>query len=85
MADAEQWLEQTREQGLKELEAFLRIPSISSQPDRADDVRRAAAHLVEQYQEIGLENAEIIETEGHPVVYADWLKLPGKPLSLIHI
>ena len=84
MADAEQWLEQTREQGLKELEAFLRIPSISSQPDRADDVRRAAAHLVEQYQEIGLENAEIIETEGHPVVYADWLKLPGKPTVLLY-
>jgi len=84
VADAEQLLEQTREQGLKELEAFLRIPSISSQPDRADDVRRAAAHLLEQYQKIGLENAEIIETEGHPVVYADWLKVPGKPTVLLY-
>ncbi|HEY8678936.1 MAG TPA: dipeptidase [Candidatus Dormibacteraeota bacterium] len=84
MPNPEQFLEQTREQGLKELDAFLRIPSISSQPERADDVRRAAAHLVEQYQKVGLENAEVIETEGHPVVYADWLKLPGKPTVLLY-
>ena len=84
MADAEQLLEQTREEGLRELEAFLRIPSISSQPDRADDVRRAAGHLVEQYQRIGLENAEVLETEGHPVVYADWLRAPGKPTVLLY-
>ena len=84
MADAEQILEQTREQGVKELEEFLRIPSISSQPERAEDVRRAAAHLVEQYQRIGLENAQVLETAGHPVVYADWLRAPGKPTVLLY-
>jgi acetylornithine deacetylase/succinyl-diaminopimelate desuccinylase-like protein len=84
VADAEQVLEQTRAEGLRELEAFLRIPSISSQPDRAEDVRRAAGHLVEQYQRIGLENAEVLETEGHPVVYADWLRAPGKPTVLLY-
>ena len=84
MADAEQLLEQTREQGLRELESFLRIPSISSQPERAGDVRRAAAHLVEQYQRIGLENAQVLETAGHPVVYADWLRAPGKPTVLLY-
>jgi len=80
----EEFLEQTREQGLKELEDFLRIPSISSQPEHADDVRRAAGHLAEQYERIGMENAEVIETEGHPVVYADWLKAPGKPTVLLY-
>src|SRR5256886_10090860 len=80
----EEFLEDTRDQGLKELEDFLRIPSISSQPERSDDVRRAAAHLAEQYERIGLENAEVIETAGHPVVYADWLKAPGKPTALLY-
>src|SRR5438876_8427168 len=84
MATPEEFLEQTREQGLKELEDFLRIPSISSQPERADDVRRAAGHLAEQYERIGLENAQVIETAGHPVVYADWLKAPGKPTVLLY-
>jgi acetylornithine deacetylase/succinyl-diaminopimelate desuccinylase-like protein len=80
----EQHLEETREQGLKELEDFLKIPSISSDPERADDVRRAAGHLAEQYERIGLQNAEVIETAGHPVVYADWLKAPGKPTVLLY-
>src|SRR6202171_3308026 len=84
MATPEEFLEETREQGLDELDDFLRIPSISSQPDRSDDVRRAAGHLAEQYQRIGLENAEVIETAGHPVVYADWLKAPGKPTVLLY-
>ncbi|HYS01163.1 MAG TPA: peptidase M20, partial [Candidatus Eisenbacteria bacterium] len=82
MATTDEFLEETREQGLRELEDFLRIPSISSQPEHADDVRRAAGHLAEQYQRIGLQNAEVIETGGHPVVYADWLKAPGKPTVL---
>src|SRR3989442_10149744 len=84
MASPEEFLEQPREQGLKELEDFLRIPSISSQPEHATDVRRAAGHLAEQYERIGLENAEVIETGGHPVVYADWLKAPDKPTVLLY-
>jgi acetylornithine deacetylase/succinyl-diaminopimelate desuccinylase-like protein len=80
----EEFLEDTRDQGLKELEDFLRIPSISSQPERAGEVRRAAAHLADQYERIGLQNAEVIETAGHPVVYADWLKAPGKPTVLLY-
>lgn len=84
VATPDQYLEDTREQGLKELEAFLRIPSISSQPEHADDVRRAAGHLAEQYERVGLENAEVIETGGHPAVYADWLRAPGKPTVLLY-
>jgi acetylornithine deacetylase/succinyl-diaminopimelate desuccinylase-like protein len=84
MPTPEEFLEDTREQGVRELVEFLRIPSISSQPERADDVRRAAGHLAEQYERIGLENAEVIETAGHPVVYADWLKAPDKPTVLLY-
>src|SRR6267378_8058334 len=84
MSTPEEFLEETPEQGLHELDDFLRIPSISSQPERAADVRRAAGHLVGQYERIGLQNAEIIETAGHPVVYADWLHAPGKPTVLLY-
>jgi acetylornithine deacetylase/succinyl-diaminopimelate desuccinylase-like protein len=84
MSTPEEFLDETREQGLRELEDFLRIPSISSQPEHADDVRRAAGHLAEQYERIGLQNVEVIDTAGHPVVYADWLKAPGKPTVLLY-
>src|SRR5437879_1363536 len=57
---------------------------ISSQPEHANDVRRAAGHLAEQYERVGLENAQVIETGGHPVVYADWLKAPNKPTVLLY-
>src|SRR5919199_4763715 len=84
MATPEGYLEETREQAVTELEEFLRIPSISSQPDHADDVRRAAGHLAERYEGIGLEHVTVIETAGHPVVYADWLKAPDKPTVLLY-
>ena len=84
MAAPDQYLDLTREQGLKELDDFLRIPSISSDPERADDVRRAAGHLAEQLERVGLENATVVETAGHPVVYADWLRAPGKPTVLVY-
>ena len=84
MATTDEFLNETHEQGLRELEDFLRIPSISSQPEHADDVRRAAGHLAEQYNRIGLQNVEVIDTAGHPVVYADWLKAPGKPTVLLY-
>lgn len=84
MATPENFLDETREQGLRELEDFLRIPSISSQPDHAADVRRAAGYLAERYERIGLQNAQIIDTAGHPVVYADWLKAPDEPTVLLY-
>src|SRR5256714_15254967 len=83
MATPEEFLEQTREQGLKELEDFLRIPSISSQPEHANDVRRAAGHLAEQYERVGLENAQVIETGGRPAGYVDRVKGPHKPPGLL--
>ncbi len=84
MPTPDQYLDETHAQGIAELEAFLCIPSISSQPDRADDVRRAAAHLAEQYERVGLENVEVMPTPGHPVVYADWLRAPERPTVLVY-
>jgi acetylornithine deacetylase/succinyl-diaminopimelate desuccinylase-like protein len=34
--------------------------------------------------EAGLEHAEVCETGGHPVVYADWLHAPGAPTVLVY-
>ncbi len=84
MATPEEVLASRRDAGLRDLQAFLRIPSISSQPEHADDVRKAAAYLAEQYERVGLENAEVLPTAGHPVVYADWLGAPGKPTVLLY-
>lgn len=52
---------------------LIRIPSISTDPARAGDVKRAAEWLVTEMKRIGVENAELIETAGHPIVYGEWL------------
>jgi acetylornithine deacetylase/succinyl-diaminopimelate desuccinylase-like protein len=69
---------------LEELKALLRIPSVSTLPEHAGDVRRAAETLAAELRRIGLEHVRMIETGGHPLVYADWLHAPGKPTCLCY-
>ena len=77
------------ERFVEELKALLRIPSISTAPERVGDVRRAAEFVADGLRTAGMENVRLIETstakrQGHPLVYGDWLKLPGKPTVLLY-
>ena len=58
---------------VEELKSFLRIPSVSTDPAYREGIRRAAEMLRQRLLEAGFERAEIIPTEGHPVVYAEWM------------
>ncbi|MEZ4518364.1 MAG: dipeptidase [Chloroflexota bacterium] len=70
---------------LEELKAFLEIPSISTQPEHADDVRDAAVWLANALDHAGLENVTVVDTNRHPLVYADWLHAgPEAPTVLIY-
>ncbi|WP_419803869.1 dipeptidase [Terriglobus sp.] len=73
-----------QEHALEELKAFLRIPSISTLPEHAADVRRAAEFLAAELERIGMDNVRVIDTTGHPLVYADSLHAPGKPTVLCY-
>ena len=77
-------IEATRDARLEDYMKFLRIPSISGQPQHAPDCRRAAEWIAVAMAEAGLEHAEVCETGGHPVVYADWLHAPGAPTVLVY-
>ena len=69
---------------LDELKALLRIPSVSTLPEHAGDCHFAAEVLAADLAKIGMENVRLIETEGHPLVYADWLHAAGKPTVLVY-
>jgi len=69
---------------LSELKDLLRIPSVSTMPENNGDCRRAAEMLVAELARIGMKNAHLIETVGHPLVYAEWLAAPGKPTVLCY-
>ncbi|HSP65245.1 MAG TPA: dipeptidase [Candidatus Deferrimicrobium sp.] len=67
-----------------ELIEFLRIPSISAQPEHAADVRRNAEHLARAASDAGFTTVEVVETEGHPAVYAERLVDPTLPTVLVY-
>ncbi|WP_431312306.1 dipeptidase [Sporosarcina oncorhynchi] len=73
-----------REEHLEQLKNFLRIPSISALSEHNGDMRTAAEWLKDSLHKAGLENLSIDETEGHPVVYGDWLHAEGKPTILFY-
>jgi acetylornithine deacetylase/succinyl-diaminopimelate desuccinylase-like protein len=75
---------QERETLLEELKTFLRIPSISTDPDHSGDVRKAAEWVRDAIRQAGISNAELIEGQGNPLVYAEWTGAPGKPTILLY-
>jgi acetylornithine deacetylase/succinyl-diaminopimelate desuccinylase-like protein len=80
----ETYLKEQQPRYLEELIQFLSIPSISSLPEHAQDVQRAAQWVANRLKVAGLENVQIWPTEGHPAVYGEWLHAPEKPTVLIY-
>lgn len=78
------FIETNSDRYLSELKELLAIPSVSSQTERKPDILKAANWLESHLTNIGMQNAQILETEGHPVVYADWLNAVDKPTILIY-
>ncbi len=79
-----QFAEGNKGNALEQLKDFLRIPSISTLPEHAGDVRKAAEFVAAELRRIGMENVQLIETSGHPLVYADHLHAAGKPTVLCY-
>ena len=78
------FVEKHQDRLLEELKQFLRIPSVSTLPDHATDIHKAARFVASSLTAAGLEHVEIVATAGHPLVYADWLHAPGKPTVLCY-
>jgi acetylornithine deacetylase/succinyl-diaminopimelate desuccinylase-like protein len=77
-------IEMDRDAILEQLQQFLRIPSISTLPEHAADIRRSAEFVRDRIRDAGLANAELIEGQGNPLVYAEWTGEPGKPTILLY-
>ena len=69
---------------IKELEEFLRIPSISTDSAHNDDVQRCAEWLAEHLQSIGINRAEVMPTDGHPIVFAEHIVDEELPTVLMY-
>jgi acetylornithine deacetylase/succinyl-diaminopimelate desuccinylase-like protein len=84
MNDTLNYIEQNGERFVEELKEFLRIPSISADHNYNDETHRAAQYVADEARNVGLENVQIFETPGHPIVYGEWMGAEGKPTVLIY-
>ncbi|MFV1981681.1 MAG: peptidase M20, partial [Rhodothermia bacterium] len=67
-----------------DLEEFLKIPSVSTDPRRVDEVRRAGSWLVDEFKRIGVSDVRLVDTPGHPIVLARYGDDPAKPTVLCY-
>jgi acetylornithine deacetylase/succinyl-diaminopimelate desuccinylase-like protein len=77
-------LEAEHDQILDELMEFTAIPSVSTDPAHAADVRAAAQWVATQLREAGEFTIRMMPTPGASVVYAEWLGAAGAPTVLIY-
>ncbi|WP_338873746.1 dipeptidase [Spirosoma sp. SC4-14] len=78
------YLEANKQRFLDELLELLRIPSVSADSNFKTDVRRAAEYVKEKLSAAGMDNAQLYETPGHPVVYAEKIVDPARPTVLVY-
>lgn len=78
------YLEANKQRFLNELLELLRIPSVSADSTFKADVRRAAEYVREKLTAAGMDSAQLYETPGHPVVYAEKIVDPALPTVLVY-
>ncbi len=69
---------------LASLIEFAAIPSVSTDPAHAADIRAAAEWVAQALAAAGPLNVRTIDTPGNPVVYGEWLGAPGKLTVLVY-
>ena len=84
MIEWEKYLIKHRDQFINELLGFLRIPSVSGLSDHKPYVMKAAEWVENRMKAAGIESVQIMPTDGHPVVYGEWLHAADKPTVLIY-
>lgn len=84
MVEVISYIQNNKERYVDELKEFLRIPSISTLPENKEDIIKCAEFVASKLTQVGMNKVEIFKTEGHPIVYGEWLGAPGKPTVLVY-
>lgn len=83
MSKLDAYLESNQATFQDELFELLRMDSVSTDPQYKGSVAEAGNWVANQFKAFGLE-AELISTNGHPLVYAESPAVPGKPTVLVY-
>jgi acetylornithine deacetylase/succinyl-diaminopimelate desuccinylase-like protein len=78
------FIDEHRARFVDDLVAWVRIPSVSSDPLHASDVKGSAEHLASVLGRTRPDRVETWPTAGHPAVFAEWARAPGRPTLLVY-
>jgi len=79
-----EYQEKNKDRFLNEMLDLLRVPSISAKSEHKEDMKKTAELVKQRLLEAGADKAEVMPTEGHPVVYAEKIIDPSKPTVLVY-
>ncbi|MEX0677127.1 MAG: dipeptidase [Pirellulales bacterium] len=83
MKDIDNYLDENKDRHERELCELLRIASVSADSAHRADVRRAGEWVADQFRRLKLD-VELVETAGHPIVYAESPRVAGLPAVLVY-
>jgi acetylornithine deacetylase/succinyl-diaminopimelate desuccinylase-like protein len=84
MKEWKKYQEDNQDRFLNEMLELLKIPSISAKTENKDDMQRCAEAVAKRLKDAGATRAEIIPTDGYPVVYGEKIIDPSKPTVLVY-
>ncbi|MEX0845003.1 MAG: dipeptidase [Balneolaceae bacterium] len=84
MSTTQDYIDQHKEKFKDELFELLRIPSISTDSSKKEEIKKAAKFLIQQLEGLSLEKVKTFETPGNPIVYAEHCPYDDRPTVLIY-
>ncbi|MBL7742688.1 MAG: dipeptidase [Chitinophagaceae bacterium] len=78
------YLEKNKDRFLNEMLDLLRIPSVSAKSEHKEDMLKCAEAVKNSLLSAGADKAEVMPTDGHPVVYGEKIIDPSKPTVLVY-
>src|SRR5688500_13681829 len=78
------YLEKNKDRFLNEMLDLLRIPSVSAKSEHKADMQKCAEAVKKSLLDAGCDKAEVMATDGHPVVFGEKIIDPSKPTVLVY-
>lgn len=84
MEQINKYIEENKDRFLEELFGLIRIPSISSLKDHKEDMQEAAEYWKKSILDAGADKAEVMPSDGNPVVYGEKIIDPKLPTVMVY-
>ncbi|HEY5463487.1 MAG TPA: dipeptidase [Hanamia sp.] len=79
-----EYQEKNKERFLNEMMDLLRIPSVSAKSEHKKDMTACAEAVMKNLLSAGADKAEVMQTDGFPVIYAEKIIDKSKPTVLVY-